>query len=876
MTNKIFIIDVMGYIFRSFHAIRHMSTSKGEPTNALFGFARSFINLQKTFNPEYVVAVFDGENNERSRKELYAEYKAHRSKAPDELVPQFATVEEFLELNGIPMVSLEGVEADDSMASIARLFEKQGFEVYLCSTDKDLAQLVNPQIKMLNTFKDNLIVDEAGVLENFGVPPHQIRDYLAIVGDASDNVPGVSGIGPKGAAELLKQYGSLEAILENADQIKGKKGESLKTHREDALLSRKLVTLDEALPIPQDPTFYIPKPQDQKKLLHFLQEKEFNTLAQELSSVTKKETKGEYHLVNTPEAIQELVAQLEKQPFFCIDAETTSEDPMRAELVGFGVGFEEGKAYYLPMYPDLLPLFKPLLQKKPVYGHNIKYDMHVFRRGGMPLHHIIFDTMVASYLIQADERQHSLDRLAFKEFEKVKIPIEDLIGKGKKQITMREVPLDKITEYCCEDIDYTIRLKNLYEKQLHDRKLDKLFKEIELPLIDVLAKMEARGVFVDTKVLRPLSEKIQKDLHHLQTEIYKLAGEEFNLNSPKQLSEILFTKLNIRAPKKTATGFSTNADVLESLALEYPIAELILEYRSLEKLRSTYIDTLPEQIHPETGRIHCTFNQSVAATGRLASQNPNLQNIPVRTELGREIRAAFRPQKPGWSYVAGDYSQIELRLLAHFSLDPKLVEIFKQGKDIHAATAASIFGVSQEEVTPEMRYRAKAVNFGIIYGQQAWGLSQELKIEPKVAGEFIEKYFHNYPGVKNYLEKMKQEARETKVTKTLMGRERRLPDITASNPMIRQAQERLAVNTPLQGTNADLIKLAMIQLEEKIEKLSLKGYMILQIHDELIFEVPDEEVPVFEKLVKETLEGVATLNVPLVVNIGVGKNWKEC
>ena len=807
MTNKIFIIDVMGYIFRSFHAIRHMSSSKGEPTNALYGFARSFLNLKRDFNPEYMVAVFDGEENDRSRKALYSEYKANRSSAPDELIPQFATVEEFLELNGIPMVRLNGVEADDSMASIARIFEKLDFEIILCSTDKDLAQLVNPRIKMLNTFKDNLFVDEMEVEKMFGVSPKQIQDYLAIVGDTSDNVPGVPGIGPKGAAELLKQYGTLETILENADQIKGKKGDVLKRFKEQALLSKKLVALDETLPVPIDPGFYVPRPFDSRKLYNFLQEKEFKSLSQEIE-IVRQETTGNYTLINSLPALKELVKQLQTAKDLCVDTETTSEDPMVAELVGIGLGVEETSAYYIPFNGAIqqevvIHSLKTLFEEKPTYGHNIKYDMHVLRRAGIALGNVQFDTMVASYLIQADERQHSLDRLAFKEFEKVKIPIEDLIGKGKNQISMREVPLEKVCNYCCEDVDYTIRLKNLYTKELKNRHLEALNQTIELPLIDVLAKMEERGVFVDTTVLNSLSGRLQKELTALQDQIFKMAGEEFNLNSPKQLSEILFTKLQIKPPKKTATGFSTNADVLENLAHQYPIADAILNYRTLEKLRSTYIDTLPLQVNPSTGRIHCTYNQSVAATGRLASQNPNLQNIPVRTELGRQIRGAFKPQKEGWSFVGADYSQIELRLLAHFSKDPLLLEIFHQGKDIHTTTAASIFQIPESEVTPEMRYRAKAVNFGIIYGQQAWGLSQELKIDPKEAASFIERYFNNFPGVKAYLEKMKQDAREYKATKTLMGRERRLPDILSSNPMIRQAQERLAVNTPLQGTNAD-------------------------------------------------------------------------
>jgi len=575
--------------------------------------------------------------------------------------------------------------------------------------------------------------------------------------------------------------------------------------------------------------------------------------------------------VDSEEGLTELLALLSKQKQICIDTETDSVKPLYAKLVGVGFSFESGKAWYVP-YKNQSALIHFLSETNcSFYGHNIKYDWHVLKNIGIDLKSICFDTLLASYLIEPQNRHHNLDELALEKFKKVKIPIENLIGKGKTSRTMFEVPVAEVTEYCCEDVDYTFRLKELFEEGLKEKHLDKLFYDVELPLLSILAHMERTGIYVDVAEMNTLGKHLNFELNDLKGRIFGEVGEEFNLNSPKQLSQILYDKLAIIS--KTT---STAADVLEELAPDYPIVQLILDYRGLEKLRSTYAESLPEMVNPSTGRIHCTFNQSVAATGRLSCQDPNLQNIPVRSKLGLAIRACFKPQNPNWSFVGADYSQIELRLLAHFSEDPELIKAFKQGDDIHAYTASLVFGVPLAAVEPEMRMQAKTVNFGILYGQGPFGLSKQLGISMRDASAFIKTYFERYPRVSLYLDQCREQARKTGVAVTLTGRQRPIPDLHNKNPMVRSAAERLAINTPLQGTAADLIKMAMIEIDREIKERKLQGKMILQIHDELIFEVPDEEIDPFKSLVKEKMEGVLKLNVPIEVHIAVGKNWAEC
>lgn len=889
---KLFILDASGYIYRSYFAIRQMTNAKGESTNALFGFIRSLLKLIKDFKPSYMVTVFDGPSNSVSRTAIYADYKAHRQSMPKDLIYQIEWAQQFCQWMGIPELMVPEVEADDTMGSVAKWCAEQGHTAYICTSDKDMCQMVNDQIYILNTFKDNLILGAAEVEKQFGVKPSQMIDFLAITGDASDNVPGLSGFGPKTAADLLKEFGTLDHILANPAAISGKKKQdTLMQEKERVLMSRQLVTVNTEVRFPKELNFFKLGIPEFEKLKEFYASMNFSSLIRELDTESTSDQKKEspiaedlsYILIEDLSDLKNLIDQLAQHKAVCLDTETTDIHPMRAELVGIGLGVEPFHAWYIPLNGkmeknEVLSLLRPFLENRAIafYGHNLKYDFHVLLNEGITLANIGFDTILASYILNSHSRQHSLEHLALETFGKLTIPIQELIGKGKNQISMKEVPLDKVCTYCCEDVDYTARLKQHLSPQLEKRGLYNLYYNVELPLLQVLAKMERHGIFVDTDVLKNFSLEINKEIASLTEKIHLMAGEPFNLNSPKQLSQILFEKMGIKPPKKTATGLSTNADVLESLKNNYPIAAKLLEYRSLEKLRSTYVDSLPLEVHPITHRIHCNFNQSVAATGRLASQDPNLQNIPVRTEMGRKIREAFRPQFQNWSYLAADYSQIELRILAHLSEDPILISAFLSNEDIHTFTASQIFNVPLEEVTREQRYQAKTVNFGIMYGQQAYGLSQELGIDPKTAGAFIHMYFDRYSKVKEFIEKCKHDARAAGKAVTLLGRERLLPEIKSQNAMIRNAAERLAVNTPIQGTQADLIKLAMLEIDKKLSEKKLKAFMILQIHDELLFEVPDEELDEVKQMVHQTMSGIMELKIPLVVDMNIGKNWKEC
>lgn len=889
----IYIIDASGYIYRSYFAIRNITNAKGESTNALFGFIRSISKLIADFHPEHIVAVFDGPQSIKAREAIYSEYKAHRPGMPSDLLYQIQWARDYCALRGIPMLNVPEVEADDTMGTLSVWAAKNQAKAYLCTSDKDMCQFVNDQIFILNTFKDNLIMGAKEVEEAFGVPPSKIIDFLAITGDTSDNIPGLPGFGPKTAAALLQQFGSLDYILAHPEEVPGKKKqETIIQEAEKAHMSRRLVTVMTDVNIPHDEKFYRLAPLQKEQLKEFYASKNFNSLIKELEKeqtvvdgkvVNVKDTSVEYTLVDDEASLEALVKELAQQKEICFDTETTAINPLKSELVGIGLGYKPAQAWYVPVNGKLgldkvIKALKPLFENPYIgfYGHNVKYDLHVLSLYGIRVAHICFDTILASYLLNSHSRQHSLDTLSLEYFGKVKTAINELIGKGKKIITMREVPIEQVCAYCCEDVDYTCRLKEILEKQLKERNLLPLLKNIELPLLKVLSEMERKGISLDKPFLHEFSLRLNTQLRILEKEIYGMAGEEFNLNSPKQLSDILFTKLGIHPPKKTATGHSTSADVLESLQHQYPIASKMMEYRMLEKLRSTYVETLPLEINAKTNRIHCTFNQSVAATGRLSCQDPNLQNIPVRSEWGIQIRQAFRPEKEGWSFLAADYSQIELRLLAHLSEDPTLIAAFKNNEDIHARTAAAIFNVPLEKVTKEMRYQAKAVNFGVIYGQGSYGLSQGLGIEVKDAKLFIDMYFKQYGKVREYVEAMKEAARKTGKAVTLTGRERLIPEINSKNMQIRAAAERLAINTPLQGTAADLIKLAMIQIHERLHKERKIGYMILQIHDELIFEIPDFEILSVEPMVREVMQNVFKLKVPLIVDITIGKNWKEC
>jgi DNA polymerase I len=889
--NNLYIIDAVNFLFRSYYGIGPMTNTAGQSSSALYGFIRSIQKLIKIVHPGHIVCVFDGPDNKKSRQDVYAEYKSHRKEAPQDLFPQIEWAHEYCTLAGIPKLCVEGVEADDVMATAALWAEKQGAKVYLCTSDKDLAQLVNKHIFLMHPHKDYMLVDEAKVLEIFGVRPDQILDYLAITGDASDNIPGLPGFGPKTAASLLQEFGTLKNILDHPEKVKGeKKQEVLREHKKTALLSQALARLDTNIKIPHDPDFYALKKPHHKDLINFYHKMKFNSLLRELDESKEETPKSDtdaksihYHIINTKEDLEKLLDRLAQEKEVGIDTETTSIHPMLADLVGIGFATQAKESWYVPCNgniekTDVIRSLKEFFTstKCAFFGHNLKYDYHILANLEIPLKHICFDTILAAYLLEPHIRKHNLDDLTLEKFKHVKIPIVSLIGKGKEEISMQDAPIDKVGEYCCEDIDYTTRLKNLFSKELKASNLESILTDIELPLLTILAKMERVGIYLDTDRLKEIGKTLTHEIDQIKKKIFKEVGSEFNLNSPKQLSHVLFEQLGLQKPTREKTAFSTGAEVLEDLAFENPIAGDILNHRSLEKLRTTYAESLPLSVNPKTERIHCTFNQSVAATGRLSSQDPNLQNIPTRTKEGNSIRSCFKPQKRGWSFVGGDYSQIELRLLAHFSEDPELIKAFKEKEDIHEHTASRIFNLPITMITPEMRSAAKTVNFGIIYGQGPFGLSKQLHISMKEAQEFIKTYFERYPKIQAYLESCKESARKLGYSTTLTGRQRPIPELKNKNPSIRQAAERLAVNTPLQGTAADLIKLAMIAIDEEIRKKKLEGKMILQIHDELIFEVPDDEISTFKDLVKAKMEHVFKLKVPILVHIAVGKNWAEC
>ncbi len=883
--NKIYIIDAVNLLFRAYYAISPMTNLKGESTHALYGFIRSIYKLIKDFSPDYLICVFDGPDNKKSRTQIYSEYKSHRTSMPLDLVEQLQRSLYFCEIAGIPFLSIEGIEADDTIGSIAKWAEKEHSEVFICSSDKDLCQLVSDKIHVIHLHKDNLLIDKQKVKDQYGVEPSKIVDFLAITGDTSDNIPGLEGFGPKTASLLLNQYGSLEKILAHASEIKGKKGEVLIQQEKIALMSKQLAQIDVTIPTPVQTSFFQLKNPDVQKLKQFFQEMHFLSLLKELpiNTTCLESSQENYSLVNDLESLEQLLNKLEQEQKICIDTETTHLHPMLARLVGIGFAVHPGQAWYVPLNGFLskeviIEKIKPLLEKKEVgfIGHNIKYDLHVLKNEAISLQTIDFDTILASYLLHPNTQRHSLDELSLQRLGKEKISIESLIGKGKKQISMLDVPLDLIKNYCCEDVDCTLQLKEQLEPELKEQNLSTLLTEIEIPLIFVLAEMERTGIYVNVETLKKTSLVLSSKILSLEEQIYELSGQKFNLNSPKQLSSILFEKLQIKPPKKTATGYSTSIDVLDALKEEYPVIKKIIEYRTLEKLRSTYADSLPLQVNPITKRIHCTFNQSTAATGRLSCQNPNLQNIPVRTEEGKKIRQAFEPQKSNHSFLSADYSQIELRILAHLSEDPALIQAFNNQEDIHSYTASLVFGIPLAEVTATMRYQAKAVNFGILYGKQAFSLAQDLNISYKEAEAFIATYFQRYQKVKDFIEFCEDTARKTGKVITITGRQRPIAEIHNKNPSVRAFAKRLAINTPLQGTAADLIKIAMIQVYNYLKQSPEKGKMVLQVHDELLFEAPDDVVLSLGKEVKQIMENVMSLKVPLVVDIAVGKNWSEC
>jgi len=821
---------------------------------------------------------------------MYADYKANREAPPEDLAKQFPYFEPLVQAFNIHSVRVPGYEADDIMGTLAKKGAEEGLQVVIVSGDKDMMQLIGPDIRMLDTMK-NKWFDIEGVEEKFGVPPDQVIEVMGLMGDSSDHIPGVKGVGPKTATELIRKFGSIEELYERIDDVdKQKLREKLVQDKEMALLSRQLVTINTSMELEFNLEDLKLKPSNNTELKKLFSEFEFSSLLGELEDnsdpvVSSPAIASKYETLLTKADFERWLKQLKKSKIFALDLETTSLHPVRARMVGISFSCEEGAACYIPLahrylgVPDQLALdwvikkLKPLLEDPKIkkVGQNIKYDLIVLKNEGINLQGIVFDTMLASYILNPSGRRHNMDALAQDYLDHTTIKYKDVVGTASKEIGFDEVDVELATQYAAEDADITWRL---YEKLSSILKGDdlQLFQELELPLLEVLAEMEIHGMKLDQKHLQNLSTIIEKKIEVHTKKIHSIAGEEFNINSPKQLSVILFEKLGLPVIKKTKSGYSTDVTVLEQLAAEHDLPEVVLAYRQLGKLKSTYVDALQDEIFSKTGRVHTSFNQTVAATGRLSSSNPNLQNIPIRTEMGREIRKAFIAEGNN-HLLSADYSQVELRILAHLSGDEALIEAFQMGEDIHTRTACEIFGTSPDRLDAESRRMAKAVNFGIVYGLSAFGLSRQLKIYPKEAKKFIDQYFALYKKVKVYMEKTVAEAKEVGYTQTMMNRKRYLPDLKSQNRQLREAAGRVAINSPVQGSAADLIKLAMIRLAQKIRKKKLKSRMILQVHDELVFECPEEEEQEMRALVKKEMEGVVALKVPLVVDMGWGKNW---
>lgn len=904
MAERLFLIDGMAFAFRSYYAIPRLSNSKGQPTNALYGFARVLLKILRENEPSHVVVVFDAPGT-TFREELYAEYKKNRRETPEDLLCQLPMMDGLVEAFDVMCVRVPGVEADDVIGTLARQASEAGMDAVVVSGDKDLLQLVDDHVKVYDPYKGDtgLWYGREEVMERFGVGPERVIDCLALMGDTADNVPGVRGIGEKTARKLLEQYGSLDGIYEHIDELKGKQRERLEADRAMAYLSRDLVTIDTHVDIELALESCRSKSLDCDKLSNLFADLEFQTLLEEFLPEPSASDTSDYRIVLTVSALQQVIAEMRKVGEFALDTETTDPDPMRAELVGISLSAAEGRAYYVPvghtaeavqclekvqaafdepsdgLWPlskdEVLDTIRPLLEDPSVgkIGHNIKYDLLVLENHGIRLQGIVMDTMVASYLTDPSRLRHNLNEVSLQYLRRKLIPISDLIGKGSKAVSFNHVPVDDACVYACEDAEVTWRLVHVFRPTLRERNLVSLFRDMELPLISVLAAMERTGITIDRRVFEELQRELQDRLAALERTIFEEVGEPFQINSPKQLQKVLFESLGLTPTRKTKTGYSTDVDVLEQLALEHPLPGLILEYRTLEKLRGTYVDALPKLIHPRTGRIHTSFNQAVAATGRLSSSDPNLQNIPVRTDLGRRIREGFIPGSPGLRLISADYSQIELRILAHLSGDPTLQRAFRDDLDIHADTAARVFGVDHESVTSDMRRQAKAVNFGVVYGISAFGLARNLGIATGEAARFIEQYFETYPGVKAWIEAIKETAFKQGYVTTLLNRRRYLPELQSGNMTTRRAAERVAINTPVQGTAADVIKIAMIRLHEALKPTRAK--MLLQVHDELLVEAPEEEAEDVGRLMRQIMEEALALEVALKVDLGIGANWAE-
>lgn len=879
----IYLIDGSSYIYRAYHTTGTLSNSKGFPTGAVFGFTNMIVKTLREKAPERIAVIFDS-RGPTFRHEKFSDYKANRPQMPEDLRVQIPRIHEVVAAYRLPSLSVEGYEADDVIATLTRQAKEKGWQVVIVSGDKDLMQLVTEDVLMWDPQRDK-VYDPQAVEEKFGVQPHQMLDLLALMGDSSDNIPGVPGVGQKTASALIQEFGSLEQILEHTDKIRRPKlKENISNNRDKAILSLELVKLDDHVPLEVSIEEIRTGEQDSEMLRGIFRELELKRLLEDLPAQRSLDFAG-YSTVTRMEDLDRWITKIAEKGRFAVDVETTSQQPVWANLVGISLSAEEGAACYIPVAhvrgaqlpkAEVLRALGPILEDQNIekVGQNIKYDFIVLKKEGVEVRGIVCDTMLASYLLDPTRRGHSLGDLSQIFLHHTMIPIKDLIGTGKSQVLFSEVEIEKASKYSAEDADVTFRVARILCPRVEKEGLGELFRNIELPLIPVLADMELTGVRVDLNYLNELSEEFGKTLGEAEARIYELAGESFNINSPKQLGDILFDKIGLKASKKTKTGRSTSLDVLEQLALQHELPRKILEYRSIFKLKSTYADALKTLVNPVTGRIHTSYNQAVAATGRLSSSDPNLQNIPVRTVEGRKIRRAFIPAD-GHVLVAADYSQIELRVMAHLSNDDRLREAFTSGEDIHAITAASVFGCSPAQVTPEMRRRAKAINFGIMYGMGPFKLAEQLGVGLKMARTYLDDYYQLYAGVRRYMEEIPKKATEDGYVTTILGRKRFLPDLKNPNKIMQQAAHRVAINTTIQGSAADLIKLAMIKVHDALESTKLPAKLILQVHDELILEAREDVSEDAANLLKTHMEAAYPLSIPLVVDTAIGKNWDE-
>ncbi|MFO7613744.1 MAG: DNA polymerase I [Bacteroidales bacterium] len=923
MANRLFLLDAMALIYRAYFALNKNPriTSAGLNTSAILGFANTLYDILKNEKPTHIGIAFDS-FAPTLREAEYVEYKAKREKMPEDIAIALPYIRRLIEGFKIPILELEGYEADDIIGTLARKAEEKGFTTYMVTPDKDFGQLVTDKTLI---YKPPRFGNKAEILgvkeicEKYNIDrPEQLIDILGLWGDASDNIPGIPGVGEKWAKDLIKEYGSIENLLKNTGKLKGKMKENVEEYAEQGLFSKKLATIMVDAPMAFEEDKLVMENPNTAALKELFDEIEFRTFAKRVftdlslrekvksesqgpdsqeeenlfSQLTEKgfptpglETLNKYHLVTTSDQRNQLIERLQKEKNFCFDTETTGIDPNNSELVGISFCFQPGEAFfvYLPEnYQECLEIvreFKPFLEDEniPKTGQNLKYDIAILKWYEVEVKGKLFDTMLAHYLIEPDMR-HNMDYLAETYLNYKTIHIEELIGKkGKNQLSMRMVAPERLTEYACEDADITLQLQQVFDPMLDEGGLRKIFEEIEIPLVPVLASMEAEGVMLDTAALREISLQLGKEVVEVEKEIYKLAGEEFNIASTRQLGDILYEKLRVtdKPPRTPTKLYSTSEDVLVKMLYRHPIIQLILDYRSLTKLKSTYVDTLPELVSPRDRRIHTSYNQAVAATGRLSSNNPNLQNIPIRTERGREIRKAFVPRSKDYILLSADYSQIELRIIAALSGDENMLEAFRNRIDIHAATASRVYGLSLEEVTAEMRRRAKTVNFGIIYGISAFGLSERLNIPRREAADIIDAYFAQYPGIKAYMDKTIAFARENGYVETILGRRRYLRDITSANATVRGFAERNAINAPIQGSSADMIKIAMIRIHDAFNRQGLRSKMILQVHDELVFDVHKPEIEKVKPIIRDLMVNAIPLKVPVEVEMDTGENWLE-